>query len=602
MKSFANRYPGKCFCGKWVEIGEGFTHKEAGKPTSLKWQTRCADHRGQVQPLIGDLFIEERAREPTPSIRTIKAQTAVTAPATYRLMSGHEASAYQAAVFEHFQTGMTSAIINAVAGAGKTTTIKNALRYLAPNLSVQLFAFNVEAAKQLKAAIVELEGLGERAYGNVKAGTFHSTGFSALRRHLERKPTVNDRKIRSLVREALAPQSGERGKKLYEAYADFVCDLVGFARGEGIGCLVPDTMERWFALVEHHGIYPDSKDADEEQGIEIARGILDSSNELAKNEGIIDYDDMLYLPLLWRSRLRQTDVVIVDEAQDTNPVRRAFLRLSLKRGGRLYAVGDPRQSIFGFCGATPDAMDLIAKEFATRELPLTVSYRCGRLIVERAQTWVPYIEAAPLAAIGEVCDDVLLTEALGTLTSKDAVLCRNTAPLVALAYSLIGSGRACRIIGRDIGVGLVSLIEKQHAKNFDALLARLERWRDRQVARFIAKGQDQQAEAVEDRVACITTIVEALPEDERKIPALIERIEMIFADSNEGMLTLSTVHRAKGKEWPQVAILRPDLMPARWARQAWQQEQETNLMYVAATRAQSRLIYTKGEAKEGKPA
>jgi ATP-dependent exoDNAse (exonuclease V) beta subunit len=40
-----------------------------------------------------------------------------------------------------------------------------------------------------------------------------------------------------------------------------------------------------------------------------------------------------------------------------------------------------------------------------------------------------------------------------------------------------------------------------------------------------------------------------------------------------------------------VAILRPDLMPSKAARQEWQYDQELNLCYVAATRAKEHLMY-----------
>jgi superfamily I DNA/RNA helicase len=58
------------------------------------------------------------------------------------------------------------------------------------------------------------------------------------------------------------------------------------------------------------------------------------------------------------------------------------------------------------------------------------------------------------------------------------------------------------------------------------------------------------------------------------------------------VLTLATIHKAKGKEWDNVLVLRPDLMPSRAARQEWQQEEENNLMGVAATRAKLNLIYS----------
>jgi superfamily I DNA/RNA helicase len=103
------------------------------------------------------------------------------------------------------------------------------------------------------------------------------------------------------------------------------------------------------------------------------------------------------------------------------------------------------------------------------------------------------------------------------------------------------------------------------------------------VAKFTAKGEEGKAEAVCDRVACIMTVIERLNENERTIPALIARLENLFSDTN-GVLTLSTMHKAKGREFDAVAIYRPDLCPSKWARQEHQVVQETNLLYVAVTR------------------
>jgi superfamily I DNA/RNA helicase len=68
-------------------------------------------------------------------------------------------------------------------------------------------------------------------------------------------------------------------------------------------------------------------------------------------------------------------------------------------------------------------------------------------------------------------------------------------------------------------------------------------------------------------------------------------VDSLFGDNVTGLLVLSTIHKAKGREWERVFWLdRIGTCPSKWARQAWQQDQEKNLMYVAATRAKSELI------------
>jgi DNA helicase-2/ATP-dependent DNA helicase PcrA len=60
---------------------------------------------------------------------------------------------------------------------------------------------------------------------------------------------------------------------------------------------------------------------------------------------------MIYLPLLLNLPLSTYDNVLIDEAQDINATRRELAFRSIKAGGRIIAVGDPNQAIYGFTGA-----------------------------------------------------------------------------------------------------------------------------------------------------------------------------------------------------------------------------------------------------------
>jgi len=104
---------------------------------------------------------------------------------------------------------------------------------------------------------------------------------------------------------------------------------------------------------------------------------------------VIDFDDMLYLPLRSKCTFDKKNYVFVDEAQDTNGVQRALLRrmLAPPPHGRLIAVGDPSQAIYGFRGADANAMSALREEFSAVVMPLSVSYRCSRAVVAEAQKY-----------------------------------------------------------------------------------------------------------------------------------------------------------------------------------------------------------------------
>lgn len=492
----------------------------------------------------------------------------------------------QSNIFHFAENGTESAIVTAVAGAGKTTTLVQMFRRLPQNLSILMLAFNKTIADELKS----------RVPGYVQAATFHSIGYSAWNKYAGKKVQIDANKVKGIMREFLSPRDNA-------IYGSFVLKMISLAKAAGMGAIVENVESEWVKLSQHFDVTPDTEDANIQYGIELARQILKRSISEARE--IIDFDDMLFMPLIENVAFPKYDIVCIDEAQDTNGVQRALLkRMLVQPSGRLIAVGDPKQAIYGFRGADSSAMARIKQEFACIDLPLTVSYRCPQAVVRHAQSIVPYIEAHESAPEGLVAYNPGNVDDSGkfvgqSFRAKDAIICRNTAPLVSLAYNLIGKRIGCQILGRDISKGLTDLIEKMNAKGIDALIEKLAEWERREVDKLVAKDQTDKAEGIRDKVSCINICISALPETERTVPALINSINRLFSDKDQGVLTLCTVHKAKGLEWERVYILDADCyMPSKWARQAWQKEQEENLMYVAYTRAKLELYFITTEHVE----
>lgn len=492
---------------------------------------------------------------------------------------GHTPSEMQVGFYEWIYNGEGSAVLIAVAGSGKSTSIVNSLMYIEPYKFVTILAFNKIIADEMRDKINEMAARLGKDVNRIQAKTFHSLGFSAVCKKVgkrAREMEIDSGKLRQLFTQMY-------GEECYELYGSFVAKLVSLGKGRGIGCLVPNNDDTWRDIVFHHDLSLDSEEADEDQAILYAKELLGRSNEEAKS-GWIDYDDQIYLPVLWRLKLWQNDYLYIDEAQDTNPVRRALARMALRPNGRLIAVGDPAQAIYGFTGATHNAIDLIREDFNAVELPLTVSYRCPRVAEEMVRKFVPHFSVWEGAPEG-VKISLNLKGALGRLTATDAILCRNTAPLVGLAFRIIGSGRGCKVLGKDIGQGLISLIKKQKAQTIDDLEERLTAFQEREVEKLMKKKEEGKAEALKDRVASVFAVIKLLPENKRTVPQLISVLDDMFSDDEyRKLLTLSTIHKAKGREWDRVAVLEPGLSPSKWARQPHQYKQELNLMYVRDTR------------------
>jgi superfamily I DNA/RNA helicase len=494
-------------------------------------------------------------------------------------------SQYQLDVFNFVENQSGSAVILAVAGGSKTTVIVEAARRVPTDKRVAFVAFNRNIAQELQArvpphvAAMTLNGMGYRAYLNSCIG--------------KKKPKLESKKTRWIIDDNLNPKDSKD-------YGQGVAKLVGLAKAhglvpsgsEGVGCaLMQDTEQNWADLIEKFGVDFDGKDADPARGMELARLVLAEGIKLGKQ--VIDFDDQLYLPVIWQAKFNQYDVIFADECQDISAIQRAMLKISLVPGGRLIAVGDKAQSIYSFRGADTESINRITEEFNAAQLPLSVSYRCSRAVVAEAKKLVPIIEHCDTAPDGKV--EMLATVKAETFLSTDAILCRLNAPLIELAYKLIRNGKACKVLGREIGQGLITVIKKMNAGSIAELGDRLDAYQSREVSKLLAKGREQSAAAVEDRVITIKIFIGQLKEDNRTVTALVDSINALFSDDPTGRLTLCSVHKSKGLEWERVFILDPQLMPCKWARQGWQQEQEKNIQYVAITRAKSELYYFKSE-------
>jgi superfamily I DNA/RNA helicase len=428
-------------------------------------------------------------------------------------------------------------------------------------------AFNKSIAEELKSR-------------GVNARTFHSLVFSpVMRAKNQRNPNMD--KLRDLQSTLFSEEEG----RMYGAFAR---KLVGLAKQTGIGCLCGDEETEWFDIVDHHDMELEHENADVYTAVALSRKLFHAS--LKSRE--VDFDDMLYFAVKDGISLPKFDWVFVDEAQDTNAIQRAILRKIMREGSRLVAVGDPAQAIYGFRGADSDSLGLIAEEFQAETLPLSVSYRCASSIVEFARNWVSHIQPAPGAPEGAVT--TVPVWGPKSFEATDLVVCRTTKPLIALGYKMLRDRVAVRILGREIGEGLVKLIDKQKAKGIDKLVDKLSSFRDREVEKARAKGNESKAAAVADKVDAILCLVESLDENNRTIPELVRVIRALFEDA-KNCTTLCTIHKAKGLEADRVYWLNSSQCPSKWARQAWQKQQERNLCYVAATRAKSALVLIEEE-------
>lgn len=485
-------------------------------------------------------------------------------------------SPQQAAFYDWVRTSTGSAVLEAVAGAGKTTTLVHALTLMTGD--VFFGAYNKAIAEEIRSRVPA----GCKA--KIDVGTFHAAGFRFWRR-VARDVKIDGDKVKKIFRGA-----SERNPA-YKPFESVVLQLVSLAKQAGLGVLVGATVEEFSRLIEHYNLeVPEVLDASDPRDLAIKLASRTLKESVALDMTVIDFDDMIYAPLVHNARVWEHDWVLVDEAQDTNATRRALALRMLKRGGRLVAVGDPRQAIYGFTGADSDALDLIAAAVSAIRLPLTVTYRCPKQVVAYAQQWVSHITAAPTAPEGEVRQNCDRADLAKLAKPGDAVLCRFTAPLVTNVYAFIAAGIPARVEGREIGEGLKALATRWKVRSLTQLSTYLETYTANETAKLRAKEKESLARALEDKVACLTVIMGRVREANKDatVDDVLTDIDRIFGEGKGPCVTFSTIHKSKGREWNTVVWLLTG--PSPWARKEWERVQEENLCYVAATRAKQTLI------------
>lgn len=500
-----------------------------------------------------------------------------------------------------------SLMANAYAGCGKTTTLVNGAQRLKPKSSFAL-AFNKKIALELEARLPKF----------FEVRSFNALGHRAWGAAIGTRLTLDDKKIGRLTSEVLKEASTGKGKKpLPEDTWDFTRRLVTLAMNAGLipedttnppGLLL-DTFQNWERLALDAYILPNP------EIIGYATEVLRRSIREGR-AGIICFDDQIYLSALFGGNFPRASQVLVDEYQDLSPLN--IIQLSKVAGGPIIAAGDPLQSIYAFRGADLFAIDKIrALRAQWLDLPLTLTFRCPKVVVARQQDHAIGFRAHPTnregtfqqwrPPLGHLQEPSALptnSDLLPELRSwagwtwsqlppgEIAVLCRNNAPLLKLAFKLIRKGIGVVMLGRDIGKGLIALSKKifpLDALSAPACLAMVREWKAKEIELALSAGNEDKIAGIDDRAECLRAVLES--EGVANAGEARSKLDLLFS-REAGQVKLSTIHRAKGLEWPTVLHLDPWRVPSKQARRAGGKllDQELNLKYVCETRAQEHLI------------
>lgn len=495
-----------------------------------------------------------------------------------QIMPGFIPSKYQQDIFDFIQHGNGNSVINALAGSGKTSTIVNAVKLIPSTCNALFIAFNKEIVKELEKKLAGVK--------NVQVKTLHSLGLLMIRRNLGTNIEIDEYKYRTFIKKNIKQLSStdfdKMTTKLIQQYTDNVIQLCDLGRYNLAQC------EKDLLQVSARHDIPIIDDE--------CNAVLNVMKWGRENTTSIDFTDMVWLPyeLTLNPIGLQYDYIFIDECQDLNAAQRELFLRCFRRGTRFIAVGDKKQAIYSFAGADAESFAKLQNLPNTTTLPLPISYRCPKKVVNLANQFVDTMECREGAPDGEIVHNVSIKD----IHDGDMVLCRTKMPLIKLYMRYLRMGVKSYVRGQDIGLNLLRMVDKTEqivlnvSLQKDGVFARLydDLFEERNRL-MIKRGMDLEDATLSNQIMNKYDSIKALEilaEGLTSARDLHDRIENVFAESADGVC-LSTIHKAKGLEANNVYILCKTLMPSRLATQDWEKEQEQNLMYVAYTRAKYKL-------------
>lgn len=456
----------------------------------------------------------------------------------------------------------------ALAGSGKTATGKEGIMGYAqanPSKRIIYLCFNAKNRDEAKEKIVA---------PNVDVMTFNQRGLRTVLKHW--------RGIRTFAGEGYMRCKALAGEKPNRQLLTLASQLMGASQNRFINPSWQDMM----TLANNLGIQPTNGQGYEiDDIVNLAHKALQMATEYPRSKQI-SFDDQVWLPTRLNLYEAEYDMGVMDESQDANILNFDMMRKIVKPDGRIVIIGDENQQMYGFRGSVRNGMTDFCHKIGAVKYPLTINFRCGSSIIAKAQEIVPEIQAHESNGEGlvESCNqDKMLID----VQVKEAILSRTNAPLVGTCLNLTRRNKPAYIEGKDIAKTLIDIIDNLDTVDINEIPAKIDLWLQIRVAKATGWDATRQVETWTDTAETL----KVLALDASSIDEMKKKIESMFFDSDYvrvPSIILSTVHKAKGREFPSVYILEKSF--ATRGNMVRDDYAEKCVRYVALTRAKQKLV------------
>ena len=446
-------------------------------------------------------------------------------------------------------------LIIAGPGSGKTRTVVHSIAYAIKNLGVVpdrivAFTFTRKAAGELKDRVSEV--VGENLTNDIWISTFHSFCGSVLRKDIEKLGIGYTRNFKTLeeidqwkrVRELTSIYNKRTRSQIdYIQHHEFANteEILNFIKQCKARDIPPSDAKDYIPSPQMARAYAD---------------IYEKYEQRLRTEGAIDYESLqLFTDALFREVpevkekwQNKFELIFVDEYQDTDPVQYQVVKSLAEPHQNLRVVGDDDQGIYGWRGADIQNILNFEKDYPNAKvIPLGQNYRSTQKIVAASRALADFNP--------DRRDKELFTRNCEGSTVK-YFHCEDREGEASTISDFIG--RAIQE-GRNPGDFAVLYRTNKQARTFEESLAN------------------------------------------SNIPYYnLNKSEKRFSEQPENAVSLMTIHKSKGLEFPNVFVVGicQELLPHYYNRNEKDWDEEIRLLYVAMTRSKNWLCLSSYE-KEG---
>ena len=453
--------------------------------------------------------------------------------------------------------------VNALAGTGKTTTLRLISEAVAPKRG-HYVAFNKAIVDEAKSKFST----------NINCVTAHGLAFRSVGYRYKKRfdsPRVSWKDLASYFDVEGFGFKSPSGSHYFEPF-----QMAKYASGTIWNFCKSTSVEIGFQHVPVIPLVHVSEEVRTSFCLQVIAGAQSMWKDLLEVSGYMKFEHDHYLKM-WQlgKPTIPGDIILFDEAQDADPV---MLDVVNSQQAQLVYCGDTYQSIYEWRGAK-DALSLVHVD---ERYWLTQSFRFGPEIAEIGNQFLRRLDAPK-----EIRGLESIQSVVGKLLRPDAVLCRTNFGAIISLRELQSQGRKTALMGNvkeslmEFTRGCIELMRGRRTGHPE--LGLFQTW-------------DEALEWARDETEEVTNTTMLIRLVDGIGAEAMNQILGLAVEEKLADVVITTAHKAKGREWDGVSLAgdfkHPDDMDS----------DELRLLYVAVTRAKKHLDITQlPEQKGDKP-